>query len=241
MNLKDIFRTLHIEYLRRRGAFKPEFCAGQRTVIVAPHPDDEVIGCGGLIARMLAQGKKPHVIILTGGEGSLGSQSGIDREDIIKARRNLTHEALTELGLPMENLHEFNLADGHIGESTEEQLNEVRECIIGLNPDMLLVPHWGEGWPDHINVSKLFTKGLPNNCEVWEYCVWMWYYNVWRGLDWKNASVLRLTKEEQSLKNRAIDEYVLPLSPIGRPWSGDLPPIFLKAARGPVELYFKCQ
>lgn len=241
--LKNYIRKKHLDYLvqKSRHCNYLDRKTEKKIIIIAPHPEDEVLGCGGLITRMTASGSPPHIIVLTGGERSLGSESGIKEVEIKKARRNLTRKALTELGLPMENLHEFNLADGHIGESTEEQLNEVRECIIGLNPDMLLVPHWGEGWPDHINVSKLFTKGLPNNCEVWEYCVWMWYYNVWRGLDWKNASVLRLTKEEQSLKNRAIDEYVLPLSPIGRPWSGDLPPIFLKAARGPVELYFKCQ
>lgn len=240
MNLKDLFRGLHIEFLRMRCAFRPAFRPEKRTVIIAPHPDDEVIGCGGLITRMVAEGNAPHVIILTGGEGSLGKDCDVNPEKIVNARRGLTRKAIAELGLPIENIHEFNLGDGRIGDSPEQQLEEIRECLASLNPDTLLLPHWGEGWRDHVVVKSLFTDNLPGGCEVWEYCVWMWYYNVWRGLDWRNAAVVRLTPGEQSKKNRAIDAYITPLSPCGRPWSGDLPSLFIKAHRGPIELYFKC-
>lgn len=42
--------------------------SANRPIIIAPHPDDEVIGCGGLIGRLVAEGKAPHIIVMTGGK-----------------------------------------------------------------------------------------------------------------------------------------------------------------------------
>lgn len=75
---------------------------------------------------------------------------------------------------------------------------------------------------------------------VYEYCVWFWYYNVWH-LDWKNAAVLPMTKGMHVLKCRCVDSYVTPLAPCGKPWSGVLPKLLLKAAKWKRELYFRCQ
>lgn len=40
---------------------------GKRIMIISPHPDDEVFGCGGLVSRCVAVGNYPHVAILSGG------------------------------------------------------------------------------------------------------------------------------------------------------------------------------
>ena len=81
----------------------------------------------------------------------------------------------------------------------------------------------------------------PDSYSIWEYCVWMWYYNVWQGLDWKNAACIRMTPRQYQKKQTALDDYILPLAPNGMPWSGQLPPLFVKAARQDVELYFRVQ
>ncbi|TKK90354.1 hypothetical protein FDA94_04930 [Herbidospora galbida] len=47
--------------------------ADQRTLILAPHPDDEVIGCGGLISRISEAGGQGHVMYLTIGADGSGS------------------------------------------------------------------------------------------------------------------------------------------------------------------------
>ncbi|WP_240051127.1 PIG-L deacetylase family protein, partial [Bacteroides salyersiae] len=48
------------------GSIEPK----ESLLIIAPHPDDEVIGCAGLIQRSLNKGNNVYVIILTGGEAS---------------------------------------------------------------------------------------------------------------------------------------------------------------------------
>ncbi len=74
--------------------------------------------------------------------------------------------------------------------------------------------------------------------SIYEYCVWMWYYNIWR-LDDKNAYILSMPLAMHQRKKEAVKQYVTPLAPCGKPWSGVLPKPFLKAARWKKELYFK--
>lgn len=237
MILKETIRKFHISWLRSHSA--RELSLHGRVVIVAPHPDDEVIGCGGLIARLVARGNAPHIVALTGGEGSHRGCCKLPAGDIKQARRGLTRQALQILGVPAQNLHELDFPDGGISAQSPEA-ERLKALLEELRPDAVLVPHWGEGWPDHINAAKI-VKTITQASEVYEYCVWMWYYNVWRGLDWSNARRLKLTPEEHVLKLCAIDAYVKPLAPCGKPWSGVLPTLFLTANSGNSELYFKMQ
>lgn len=237
MNIKDILRRAHVTYLRIRSPYRQPNTHG-KMLIVAPHPDDEVIGCGGLIARLVAKGNPPQIIVMTGGEGSHGKDC-TNTAAIVNARRGLTRDALAILGVPTDNIHELDFKDGGISETSPE-VEKLKELIASFKPDSVLVPHWGEGWTDHINTAKLVKKLVSNSTTVWEYCVWMWYYNVWRGLDWANAAKLRLTSREYELKLKAVDAYITPLAPDGKPWSGVLPKLFIEANTGNIELYFKC-
>lgn len=238
MNSKDFLRNLHIQFIRCRSTFNTFIKPDGKVLILAPHPDDETLGCGGLIARLCTEKKTPHIAILTGGGGSLRGRSDISETDVVKARRKLTLDSSKQLGLPEENIHFFDFKDGDIDTRPENEMSRLKELIDNLNPDNILVPHNGEGWPDHLAARQIGIELAPKGSTIWEYCVWMWYYNVWN-LDWKNAYVLRMTEKEHSAKLRAVDAYVKPLAPCGVPWSGVLPKPFLKANRSKTELYFK--
>jgi len=236
--VKDMVRKAHMRWLRMRGTCAKDFAIDGRMLIIAPHPDDEVIGCGGLIARLMAEGRALQIIIMTGGEGSHRGCCNVSTTDIISARRGLTRNAMQILGVPAENIHELDYPDGGIS-AEHPQTEELRRLIAEIKPQSVFVPHWGEGWPDHVRTAEIVKSIVSPDVEMWEYCVWMWYYNVWRGLDWKNAAVLKMTPTEHALKLRAMDAYIKPLAPCGKPWSGVLPPLFVKANRGNTELYFK--
>lgn len=251
--LKDQLRLLHIAWLRLRGKrCQPLKLDSQRIVIVAPHPDDEAIGCGGLIARLSDLGFPPHVIILSGGEGSHRGCCNMDETIIAQHRRKLTDEAARILGLPEENVHRLGFLDGKIIcnvnyrqlavnysliDGHNHNIEQLRLLLEELNPSVVFIPHHGEGWPDHVNVSGLMQE-VRCKAEMNEYCVWMWYYNVWR-LDWRNARVLHLSADEYRRKAEAIDAYTTPAAPCGKPWSGVLPKVFLKATKWDRELYFR--
>src|SRR5213592_3128523 len=47
--------------------FEPQDLRGERLLVLAPHPDDEVIGCGGLVALHLREGREVRVVVATDG------------------------------------------------------------------------------------------------------------------------------------------------------------------------------
>lgn len=214
-----------------------------RVLIVAPHPDDEVLGCGGLIARLTGEGNAPHIAILTGGGGSHRGCCQISENEVVKNRRLLTFRAAQVLDMPQRKYHFVDIKDGSIpGEDDgSDEVNNLCELIKDLNPDTIFVPHSGEGWPDHLNAARLIrslVRELNMTPTLYEYAVWMWYYNVWN-LDWKNVFAVELSGNEFDKKCLAVDEYVIPQASCGRPWSGVLPGLFLKANKRTTEIYFK--
>ena len=238
MLIKNIVRKTHIAYLRTKASHRPEIEPFGRVLIVAPHPDDEVIGCGGLITRLVGEGRVPYIVVMTGGEGSHRGCCNLTADAITEARRGLTLDALSILGVPRENIYELTYPDGGIIlENTHTE--QLRKLIDQLQPQTVFVPHWGEGWPDHVKTAEIVKGIVPTTTAIYEYCVWMWYYNVWQGLDWMNAAVLKMAPEEHNLKLRSMDAYIKPLAPCGQPWSGVLPALFIKANHWNKELYFK--
>ena len=208
-----------------------------RVLIVAPHPDDEAIGCGGLTARMVGSGCMPHVAILSGGGKSHAGCCTLNEAEIVAQRRQLTTKAACCLGLGDNHVHHLNFTDGSInGESTEVQ--HLKELLDELQPKTVFIPHWGEGWPDHLKAAEMMKTIVAPDCEIYEYCVWAWYYNVWR-LNWQQARVLWMSDEEHHQKLQAVAAYITPLAPCGKPWSGVLPKLLLKAAKWNGEIFFK--
>ncbi len=235
---KNYLRLLGVKYKRLYAMQSESLNPSDRTIIIAPHPDDEVIGCGGLIARRVDEGRPPHIVIMTGGEGSHRGCCSIPSDEIKTARRGLTRKALATLGVPESHIHELDYPDGNI-DISHPQTGRLKALLSELKPEAVFVPHWGEGWPDHIKTAHIIKEIASKGIEIWEYCVWMWYYNVWRNLDWKNGAILCIAPEEHRKKLLAMDQYIKPLAPCGRPWSGVLPKVFVKANQWNKELYFK--
>ena len=235
--MKNFIRTLRIAILHLLYRCRPSLPLTDDTVIIAPHPDDEVIGCAGLIQALVERGTPPHVIILTGGEASHRGCCDTSDMTIIAARHQLTLDAAATLGLPESHIHCIHYPDGGVNFEHPET-ERLRALLSELAPQSVFVPHRGEGWNDHLQAAEI-TKHLlkGQKVSIYEYCVWMWYYNVWH-LDFKHAHVLRMSRAQHQRKLRAMGQYVTPLAPCGKPWSGVLPKPFLKAAYWDKELYF---
>lgn len=238
--IKDVVRWIRIVLLRL-------FCCNKRDIsvptgpiiIVAPHPDDEVIGCGGLIQRLVKQGCDVHVVLMTGGEASHQNCCHISKDRIKDVRRSLCMDIDSRIGVDKSHIHLLDYPDGGIQVENEET-EHLQALISSIKPDVLFVPHGGEGWPDHINTREIIRSVVKQNAIIYEYCVWMWYYNVWQ-LNWENARLLRMTREEHAKKLKAVNEYVTPQAPCGNPWSGVLPAVFLHANKWNKELFFECK
>lgn len=239
--MKDFIRRIRVLLFRVLLQNSSEVVITDKVLIVAPHPDDEVLGCSGLIQRLLNEGKQVDVAILSGGGKSHAGCCEIDESTLIESRRNLSRKAAKILGLPLENLHFLDYPDGSIAFDCSET-DRLKELIDTLQPDAIFVPHKGEGWSDHLEAGRIVRTliGKMSGISLYEYCVWFWYYNVWN-IDRKKAFVLTMTEEELSRKNEAIDAYIKPKAPCGNPWSGVLPPVFVWANRWRKELYFRSE
>lgn len=238
--LKEILRKLRVNIVRSTANVRAKDVeTGTSLLFIAPHPDDEVIGCAGLIQRSLKKGKEAYVVILTGGEGSHNGCCQIAPQELIDMRRGLASKINKELGVASENLFFLDYPDGSIKYELRET-DRLNRLIKQICPDSILIPHAGEGWNDHIQAGNIVKRLTIDNTDIqlYEYCVWFWYYNTWK-IDWKNAQLLTMTKEELSRKNDAINQYIYPKAPCGKPWSGTLPETFIKANRWNKELYFK--
>ena len=264
--MKDLIRTLRVVLLHLIYNICPSMPLPKRAVIIAPHPDDEAIGCGGLIQTLVERGTPPHVIILTGGEGSHRGCCDISAEELITRRHNLTIKAAETMGLPLSHIHCQQYPDGGVALEHPET-ERLAALLKELKPDAVFVPHHGEGWSDHVKAAEIVkaligtlnentkhytlnskqkqrdlskqkrSASLNSKPELYSYCVWMWYYNVW-DFRMKDAFLLRLSEKQHQLKQKAIEQYVTPTAPCGKPWSGVLPKPFLKATKWDKELYF---
>lgn len=236
-NISRIIRVLIIRFLSVIFSSKVNLEKG-KILILAPHPDDEVFGCSGLVQQQIASGREIYIIFMTRGEASHSNCCNIDRELLKRERAKLTDKALSLLGVKQYNISRLSYTDGSLSYSSEET-KKLKKSIDQINPDAIFVPHSGEGWNDHIETQNIARELIKDkNIELYAYCVWFWYYNVW-DIDWINAFTLSMSKKQLELKNQAIDTYIYAKAACGKPYSGVLPKVFVWANRWNKELYFK--
>lgn len=141
-----------------------------RVLVVAAHPDDIEIGCGGFIAANTEVGNEVKAIILTNGERgcpglSVTEAAQIRTEEAYAASKILGYEIVEMYGLP----------DGMLAYSNGLRDKLARNIEI-LAPDIVLVTHERESHPDHKVAGILVREALktwlnkPPECltyEVW--------------------------------------------------------------------------
>lgn len=104
---------------------------GGRALILAPHPDDESLGCGGLIAEACAQGEPPILVILTDGAGSHPNSASYPPERLRTVREAETLAAVACLGLTEERVIFLRTPDT-LAPSTGPELIELASRVAGL-------------------------------------------------------------------------------------------------------------
>jgi LmbE family N-acetylglucosaminyl deacetylase/glycosyltransferase involved in cell wall biosynthesis len=124
---------------------------GERLLVLAPHPDDEVIGCGGLVALHLREGRSVRIVIVTD-----GSEAGDAPTREEESKRGLA--ILGDLSAEF-----LRLRDRHLAEESEALKNRLREILIDFKPDLIAVPSPVEIHPDHSALSRAFCELIQND------------------------------------------------------------------------------
>ena len=100
--------------LARRARPLAESDLRRRSLVVAPHPDDEVLGCGGTIIRIRRLGVPVAIVFLTDGEASHAGR--VPPSELASIRRREATEAAEVLGVPAEQLTFLGFPDGALAE-----------------------------------------------------------------------------------------------------------------------------
>lgn len=157
-------------------------------LVVAPHYDDETLGCGGTIARKSRLGAVVRVVFLTDGAASHGDQVG--RDELARTRRLEAGAALRELGLDPADAEFAELPDGDLSSHHDRAVEVVEAQLARWHPEQVFVPHLGDGHADHtattVATFEAVAVAAPAT-DVYEYPVWHWQQWPWVGL----ASPLR--------------------------------------------------
>lgn len=125
----------------------------KKILVIAPHPDDEILGCGGTIIKNIADGNEVYICIATKGFAPLFNEERVaeNRKDTIACHQHLGIKKTYYLDFPaamLEKVERYEL-NGRI-------LNVVKE----VQPDEVYIPHWGDMQKDHQMVADACMVAL---------------------------------------------------------------------------------
>jgi LmbE family N-acetylglucosaminyl deacetylase len=125
-------------------------------LVVAPHPDDESIGCGGTLRLHVERGDRVDVVFLTSGE--LGLEE-LEPDAARKVREDEAERAAALLGLT--RLEFLRHPDWFVGDTLDAACAGVSQLVEELAPERVLCPHALEAHPDHAAAARVVDR-------VWE-------------------------------------------------------------------------
>jgi N-acetylglucosamine malate deacetylase 1 len=247
--LFDYLRIIHLNLVRYwvvERQSRPFSLSDRSAMVFAPHQDDEVLGCGGLIALKCLQNTPVRVVFVTDGKAFHGDYSPYQQSEAVSNRKLEAIAALSTLGLAPTEIDFLDQPDGELQQLSEVQKQDLIEQIVGLlqtyQPQTVYVPHAQDAHPDHEATYTLVKAAIAlrdrnstsQPIELWQYPIWIFWLRV---LFW-NLKLRSIwcsyhldIKSVQSQKIAAISLYksqhqVLPLA-------------FLKQFYLPYEIYFK--
>src|SRR3954447_14314668 len=134
----------------------------KRTLVIAPHPDDESIAAGGLLQRAIAGGGDVHVIVVTDGDNNpwplryLKKKVRVtdaDRAEWGALRREESRRALATIGVPSTAATFLGFPDRLLTRMARRGDARVRDSIAAaieaFSPSLLVIPSAFDLHPDH--------------------------------------------------------------------------------------------
>jgi LmbE family N-acetylglucosaminyl deacetylase len=172
------------------------------TLIVAPHPDDETLGAGGMIAKLRLQNVPVTVVAVSDGENAYAGSQGLG-----KVREQEQSEALARLGVHQQNVHRLSLPDRELA-YWEGSLEQSLSALV--SPRMHIVAPWLRDFhPDHEACGRAAERVVRKyGLKLTFYLFWTWHRGVPGMLDGLSLVSLRLTEEERRIKLFALEAHV---------------------------------
>lgn len=126
-----------------------------RILVLAPHPDDESLGCGGTVARYTQGGATAALLVVSDG-GALDEQDGKKPEDLAAERAQETRAAAQVLGI--QHVSFLGLPDGRLNHHGKEIDKALRQNLVAFTPDIVFCPSPIDGHCDHAAVARVMLQ-----------------------------------------------------------------------------------
>ena len=138
-------------------------------VVLAAHPDDEVLGTGGILSLLASAGVRLRLIAVTDGEASHPGHA--DPGELIRRRCAERAAALRELGAAAAEVIRLRLPDAGLGRREPELTTLVGPLVTGFGA--CLAPWENDVHADHETVGRAARQACP---RLFFYPVWMWHW-----------------------------------------------------------------
>ncbi len=220
--------------------------AGVPLLVLAPHPDDETLGCGGLIAQAVATGQEVRVLVLTDGTKSHPASAAYPAARLRRLREGESREAARALGLDPAHVAFLRLPDAHMpqgGAAAERAANAVAVHAAAIRTGALFVTWRHDPHGDHKAAASLASivaarLGVP----LFEYPVWGWTLPPRRLLETGDTRGFRLdVRAHLPAKRRAIACHRSQLGQVVKddPGGFTMDPAFVELFTGPWETFLR--
>lgn len=217
---------------------------GGGLVVVAPHPDDESLGCGGLIVQALKQGRAVRVVIVSDGCGSHPNSKAYPHDRLRSLREAETVRAMAELGLGAEHVRFLRLPDGGVpseGAEAEAAADKVAEIARAAGAGALFVTWRHDPHCDHtasaaiVDLARARLPGLA----AYAYPVWGWTLPPEREVGPAPEGFRLAVETERAAKRRAVEAHASQVSGLIKddPSGFQLEPAMIDRLCGPHEWY----
>lgn len=242
--LKPAYIAFKQQMLKFRLTFTPvkEHAGQDPLLVIAPHPDDEILGVGAFLLQQIKNGVRVHVVFLTDGEHSLPD---IEPDRVAAERVKISDGVLSEAGVPAEQVFRLHMPDGRLPRKGEQGFTAAAEALSGLirslRPKAVFATHPLETWPyDHVAAFELAEAALAETNGICLYGYWVWLsYSLpikhFVRIDWGSTSRIPVGMEMRT-KKKLMKAYLTPSAVNGKPWSGILPKSMLKIFAYPYEV-----
>ncbi|HYP69492.1 MAG TPA: PIG-L deacetylase family protein [Variovorax sp.] len=210
-----------------------------RVLLVAPHPDDEILAAGGLLAMLAVHRHEPLVIAVTDGTSSHPGSTVWPSARLKTERARESLEALTCLGLPGVNLR-MQLPDGDLANEEETLTRRLADFVH--SGDTVITTWRLDGHPDHEATGRACARACARcNARLLEAPVWAWHWARVADdrLPWHRARRLTLDARASAGKRDAVRAFASQLE--ADPSTGAAPvirPSMVERAGRPFEVFF---
>jgi LmbE family N-acetylglucosaminyl deacetylase len=174
---RRLLRTLCATLLRLRAHSFDALREPGLILIFAPHPDDETLGCGGLIALRRQAGRPVAIAFITDGAASHPGYPGLAALRAAEAQA-----AAAALGLPASDLHFLAAPDGELSRlapaARTALLGKISSLHRSLAPALIFLPCHRDGSDEHDAAFALVAAALsdaPRTAGFLEFPVWSWW------------------------------------------------------------------